>query len=311
MSRITLPTHTYPSLLTNFRTGLLIHTYFSLCIYGTTPWLLTYMPANLRHRATATREQCIWLHRQSSCNSFLPRSRLGRRMYGHRPTSIRLHTHNSLPVLFYQTARWQYVATLPTYTYISLIPTKYSYKLIISHLLLTMLIRDYALAPYRHTSYLTSSHCTCNSPTLKATCSCPAYFTHCLIPWLSSLPNLIPLPITSYGPIITYPSSRRHPYNEFQHGRPFPTWPTTSHHAKPSILFPSRLSTNFHPSFFTINPSTSIPIYTTQNLHPLDLNIDGPRPLEKTYNCFNPGVRLPFLGIYAGWWDIRALILLI
>ena len=40
--------------------------------------------------------------------------------------------------------------------------------------------------------------------------SCPAFFTHCLIPCISSLPNLIPLPIATYGPIFTYPSSRRH-----------------------------------------------------------------------------------------------------
>ena len=68
-------------------------------------------------------------------------------MYGHRPTSVPLHTHNSLPIPFYQTARWQYVATLPTHTYIALTHTKYSYKLINSLLLLTMHIRDYALPP--------------------------------------------------------------------------------------------------------------------------------------------------------------------
>jgi len=28
------------------------------------------------------------------------------------------------------------------------------------------------------------------------------------------------------------------------------------------------------------------------------------KTLEKTLNCFNPGFRLPFLGIYAGWWAI-------
>jgi len=54
-----------------------------------------------------------------------------------------------------------------TYTYISLTPTKYSYKLINSHLLLTMHILDNAQAPYLHadvtalqhlgTMYMTSS----------------------------------------------------------------------------------------------------------------------------------------------------------
>jgi len=47
----------------------------------------------------------------------------------------------------------------------------------------------------------------------------------------------------------------------------------------------------------------------TENLHPLDLDIDGTDPLDKTLNCFNPVFRLPFLGIYAEWWDIGALLL--
>ena len=60
-----------------------------------------------------------------------------------------------------------------------------------------------------------------------------------------------------------------------------------------------------------INPSTFWEIICTENLHPLDLDIDGTDPhLDKTLKCFNPAFRLPFLGIYAEWWDIVALLLL-
>ena len=59
-----------------------------------------------------------------------------------------------------------------------------------------------------------------------------------------------------------------------------------------------------------INPTTFWAIICTENLYPLDLDIDGIDPLQKTLNCFNPGFRLPFLGIYAEWWDIGALLLL-
>ena len=90
--------------------------------------------------------------------------------------------------------------------------------------------------------------------------------------------------------------------DHFQRGRLPPTTPS------PQFL-PSRLSTSFPAYFFTI-PSTFSPIHKTQNLHPLDLDIDGARPLEKTYNCSNLGFRLPFMGIYAGWWDQGALLLL-
>ena len=147
----------------------------------------------------------------------LPRSRLGRRMYGHRPTSIPLHTHNSLPIPFYQTARWQYVATPPTHTYIALTHTKYSYKLINSLLLLTMRTTPSHLTyipPYLRHRTTPAARSLENSlhphSRLLLAYSCPAFFTHCLIPRLSSLPNLLPLTIATYGPIFTYPSSRRH-----------------------------------------------------------------------------------------------------
>jgi len=47
-----------------------------------------------------------------------------------------------------------------------------------------------------------------------------------------------------------------------------------------------------------------------ENVHPLDLDIDESDPIEKTLNCFNTGFRLTFLGIYAEWWDIVAILLL-
>ena len=87
-----------------------------------------------------TSEQCILHHRQSS---FLPRSRLGRRMYGHRPIPYGLLTALSLPVLLPNIT----AAICHGYTYISLAPNKLAYGLINSHLFLT---RDYALASYLH-----------------------------------------------------------------------------------------------------------------------------------------------------------------
>ena len=46
----------------------------------------------------------------------------------------------------------------------------------------------------------------------------------------------------------------------------------------------------FIPTFLglPINPSTFWCIICTENLHPLDLDIDGTDSLEKTLNCFNP-----------------------
>ena len=83
-----------------------------------------------------------------------------------------------------------------------------------------------------------------------------------------------------------------HYYNLFQHGRPFPTWPTTTTNPRLSTI----------PISSPTIPSTFPSIPNTENIHPLDHNIDGSRPLEKTYNRLNLGFRLTFLGIYAGWW---------
>ena len=56
------------------------------------------------------------------------------------------------------------------------------------------------------------------------------------------------------------------------------------------IFFPSRLSTTFHTYFFSITYQSLylLGIICTENLHPLDLDIDGTDSLEKTLNCFNP-----------------------
>jgi len=51
-----------------------------------------------------------------------------------------------------------------------------------------------------------------------------------------------------------------------------------------------------------INPSTFWAINSTENNHPIDLDIDGNKPLEKTLNCLNLVFRLTFICIYAGWW---------
>ena len=59
-----------------------------------------------------------------------------------------------------------------------------------------------------------------------------------------------------------------------------------------------------------IHPNTLCAIKSTENLHPLDLDIDGTDPLEKTLNCLNLGLRLTFLGICAGWWAQGTLLLL-
>ena len=78
------------------------------------------------------------------------------------------------------------------------------------------------------------------------------------------------------------------------------------------IFFPSRLSTTIHTYFFSI---------TYQSLYLLGHYLHGKptsnrprhrwnRPLGKTLNCFNTGFRLPFLCIYAEWWDVGTLILL-
>ena len=79
------------------------------------------------------------------------------------------------------------------------------------------------------------------------------------------------------------------------------------------LFFPSRLSTTIHTYFFRI---------TNQSLYLLGHYLHGKPtstrpshrwnrpPLDKTLNCFNPGFRLQFLGIYAEWWDIGALLLL-
>ena len=78
------------------------------------------------------------------------------------------------------------------------------------------------------------------------------------------------------------------------------------------LSFPSRLRQPFIPIFsgLPINPTTFWDIICTENLHPLDLDIDGTDPIEKTLNRFNPVYRITFLGIYAEWWDIGALLLL-
>jgi len=114
----------------------------------------------------------------NTCYSFDPRSRLGRHVESHRPNlfgSRALYTHP-----FYQALRRKYVTAHPTYTYISLTPTKYSYNLINLHLLLTKHILDNAQAPYLHadviallqlgTMYMTSSPGLVQliPPTLKA-----------------------------------------------------------------------------------------------------------------------------------------------
>ena len=78
------------------------------------------------------------------------------------------------------------------------------------------------------------------------------------------------------------------------------------------IFFPSRISTTIHTYFFRI---------TYQSLYLLGNYLHGKpsstrprhrwnRPLDKALNCFNPVFRLPFLGIYAEWWDIGTLLLL-
>ena len=78
------------------------------------------------------------------------------------------------------------------------------------------------------------------------------------------------------------------------------------------IFFPSRLSTTIHTYFFRI---------TYESLYLLGYYLHGKptstrprhrwnRPLEKILNCFNTVFRLPFLGIYAEWWDIEILLLL-
>ena len=74
------------------------------------------------------------------------------------------------------------------------------------------------------------------------------------------------------------------------------------------IFFPSRLSTTFHTDFFRITYQSLylLGIICTENLHPLDLDVDWTDFVEKTLNCLIPA----FLGIYAEWWDIDALLLL-
>jgi len=99
--------------------------------------------------------------------------------------------------------------------------------------------------------------------------------------------------------------------DHFQHGRPFSTWPITP--TTPNTLFfPSRLSTTFPAYFFTI---TYHSLYRLGHIHHGKPTSTRPRhrwipPLEKTYNCSNLGFRLPFVGIYAGWWTQGALLLL-
>jgi len=60
----------------------------------------------------------------------------------------------------------------------------------------------------------------------------------------------------------------------------------------------------------TTIPSTFPSIPNTLNILPLNLNIDGSRPLEKTYNCSNLGFRLTFARTCAGKLAIGVLILL-
>jgi len=117
--------------------------------------LWTYIPTACQnwYAGLTSSEQWRYLRRAlgmvyftNTCYSFDARSRLGRHVESHRPNlfgSWALYTHP-----FYQTSRRKYVTAHPTYTYISLTPTKYSYKLINSHLLLTMHILDNAQAPY-------------------------------------------------------------------------------------------------------------------------------------------------------------------
>jgi len=128
-----------------------------LWLTSTVRILWTYIPTtcpNWYARLTSS-EQWRCLRRAlgtvsftNTCYSFDPRSRLRRHVESHRPTLFDLRALYFHP--FYQTSRRQYVATLPTYTYISLTPTIYSYSFINSHLFLTMHIRDYAPASYLH-----------------------------------------------------------------------------------------------------------------------------------------------------------------
>ena len=77
-------------------------------------------------------------------------------------------------------------------------------------------------------------------------------------------------------------------------------------------IFPSRLSTTFRAYFCRITYQSH---YVLGNKWPGKPPSDRPWhrwnwPLEKTLNCLNLDFRLPFLGIYAGWWAKGALLLL-
>ena len=77
------------------------------------------------------------------------------------------------------------------------------------------------------------------------------------------------------------------------------------------VIFPFSAFDNHSYLFFRITNQSLYLLghYLNENPHPLDLDIDGIDPPTEN-NCFNPGFRLPFLGIYGEWWDIGALLLL-